>query len=360
MSSTESMARFYLAIFIAAAAVSYQNYIILFLSVMLIHTAIKRRCFLYSIFNINRRFSIENYFKSLLPDNNPSSVYIFNNKGEMVFANSVAEEEFSEIESVCQFGINKEKVLDLIPNDEEDIIIYEANNKTYQVNLKGYSEEDFIFAYFIDISEVIDLNKEIEKTQSEIIYTMGEVGETRSKETGQHVKRVALYSKLLATAYGLSDEEAEILEMASPMHDIGKVGIPDAVLNKPDKLDKQEFDVMKTHAKLGYEMLNKSNKPILQAAAIVAHEHHEKFDGTGYPRGLKGDDIHIYGRITAIADVFDALGSDRVYKKAWALDDILELFKNESGKHFDPKLVELFMENLDKILLIRDTHKDTL
>ena len=116
---------------------------------------------------------------------------------------------------------------------------------------------------------------------------------------------------------------------------------------------------MKTHAELGYNMLKHSNKPILQAAAIVAGEHHEKFDGSGYPRGLKGEQIHIYGRITAIADVFDALGSDRVYKKAWRLEDIIEHFKEQSGKHFDPQLTALFLENLDQFLKIRDRYKDT-
>ena len=115
---------------------------------------------------------------------------------------------------------------------------------------------------------------------------------------------------------------------------------------------------MQTHAMLGYGMLKSSNKPILKAAATVAHEHHEKWDGSGYPRGISGENIHIYGRITAIADVFDALGSERVYKKAWLLDDILELFNQESGKHFDPKLVTLFMENLDIFVEIRDKYND--
>ncbi len=132
--------------------------------------------------------------------------------------------------------------------------------------------------------------------------------------------------------------------MASPMHDIGKVGIPDAILNAPRKLTVDEFEIMKTHASLGYNMLKNSNKPILQAAAIVANEHHEKFDGSGYPNATVGEDIHIYGRITAVADVSDALGSDRVYKKAWILDDIMELFNKESGKHFDPKIINIFKE----------------
>ncbi len=200
--------------------------------------------------------------------------------------------------------------------------------------------------------------KDIEETQKEVVFTMGSIGETRSKETGLHVKRVAEYSYLLAILYGIPKEEAEILKMASPMHDIGKVGIPDDILNKPGKLTFEEFEIMKTHSELGYEMLKGSTKEILRASAIVAHEHHEKYNGKGYPRGLKGEEIHIYGRITALCDVFDALGSDRVYKKSWELEKILNLFQEESGEHFDKKLVSLFFDNLDKFLEIRDRYKD--
>ncbi len=142
------------------------------------------------------------------------------------------------------------------------------------------------------------------------------------------------------------------------MHDIGKIGIPDAILNKPGRHTKEEFEIMKTHAQLGFEMLNNSDRPIIKAAAIVAEQHHEKYDGSGYPKGLKGEDIHIYGRITAIADVFDALGSKRVYKDAWELDKIIELFKEEKSKHFDPELTEIFFDNLDKFLKIRDKYID--
>lgn len=209
------------------------------------------------------------------------------------------------------------------------------------------------------LGEITDLNREIEETQREVVFTMGSIGESRSKETGNHVKRVAEYSKLLALYYGLGEEEAEMLKQASPMHDIGKVAIPDAILNKPGRFDEEERRIMDTHAALGYDMLKHSNRPLLQAAAIVAYEHHEKFDGSGYPRGLSAQDIHIYGRITALADVFDALGSDRVYKKAWDDERIFTLFKEERGRHFDPSLVDIFFERLDEFLAIRETFKDT-
>jgi PAS domain S-box-containing protein len=242
-------------------------------------------------------------------------------------------------------------------------LMSKCNKKHYlQTTVKPIKDlQNNINSYLIistDITEVIELQKEIVETQKEVIFQMGAIGESRSKETGNHVKRVAEYSKALALLYGLPEEEAELLKQASPMHDIGKVGIPDDILKKPGKLTNEEFEVMKTHADLGYEMLKHSNRKILKTASIVAHQHHEKWNGFGYPRGLKGDEIHIYGRITAIADVFDALGSDRVYKKAWELEKILTFFKKESGEHFDPILVELFKNNLHIFLSIKEKFKD--
>jgi len=208
------------------------------------------------------------------------------------------------------------------------------------------------------IGEIYALNQEIEDTQREVIFTLASVGESRCKETGNHVKRVALYSEILAREYGINEQETDMIKMASPMHDIGKIGIPDAVLKKEGKHKKEEFEMMKTHAQLGYDLLKSSTRPILQAAAIVAQQHHERYDGNGYPQGLKGEQIHIYGRITALADVFDALGSSRVYKDAWEDEKIFDLFIKEKGKHFDPKLVDIFFENIEQFLNIRDKLKD--
>lgn len=236
-------------------------------------------------------------------------------------------------------------------------------NVIYLEGSKTINEWDryLIEIYCANVSvafENIYLNEEIESTQKEIIFTLGEITETRSKETGYHVKRVAEYSKLLALKYGMSEEEAEVLRLASPMHDVGKVAIPDSILNKPGKLTTDEFEVMKNHSVLGYSMLNHANSNIFKAASIIALQHHEKYNGKGYPNGLQGEDIHIYGRITALADVFDALSSDRVYKKAWMLDEILDLIQKEKGQHFDPKLVQIFFDNLDEILKIKEQYSD--
>jgi len=206
--------------------------------------------------------------------------------------------------------------------------------------------------------ESVMLHQEIVDTQREIIAKMGEVGEIRSQETANHVKRVAEYSYLLAVELGLSSTEAELLRTASPMHDIGKVAIPDAILNKPGKLTHEEYETVKSHTDIGYRLLRGSKRQLLRAAAIVAEQHHEKWDGSGYPAGRKGEEIHIFGRITAVADVFDALSAERVYKKAWSIERIKSFFREERGRHFDPNVVDAFFLRLPKLLEIRERLSD--
>ncbi len=356
MKPLDSILRFILGTFFIFIAIFLQEYSLFIISILLYITVYKKFCLAYYFLKINERLSIKNYYLTFLPKHNPSAVFIFDIKGNALFKNEAASREITCLSSIVDIDISQHQ--EIIKNDTLETVMFECKNKFYQIQLQGISKEKFLLAYLTDVTEVIELNDAIEETQREVIYAMGEIGETRSKETGQHVKRVAKYSKLLALLYGLSESEADKLRTASPMHDIGKVGIPDAILNAPRKLDADEFEIMKTHAQLGFDMLKNSSKEILKAAAIVAHEHHEKWDGSGYPRGLHGENIHIYGRITAVADVFDALGSERVYKKAWEMDKILELFEEQSAKHFDPALVKLFMENLDDFIEIRDRYKD--
>lgn len=198
-------------------------------------------------------------------------------------------------------------------------------------------------------ADIRDLNEQLIDTQKEIFAKLGDVIETRSQETGYHVRRVAYTSRLLALAYGLTPEDAEKLRMASPLHDVGKIGIPDAILNKNGKLTEEEFELIKTHTSIGYHLLKGSDQPIIEAGAIIAYQHHERWDGTGYPNGLKGEDIHIYGRITCLADVYDALRQKRHYKNSWSEAECLDYFKLNSGTFFDPTLVELFLANLAKV-----------
>ena len=201
-------------------------------------------------------------------------------------------------------------------------------------------------------SSLVDLNNEIEDTLRETIFTMGVIEEQRSKETSNHTRRVTEYSKLLAVKLEMSDRDIELITAAAPLHDIGKLGIPDEILMKADKLSDKEFEAMQNHAAIGYSMLSHSKRDMLKAAAVIAHQHHEKWDGTGYPWGLKGEEIHIYGRIVALADVFDALISERPYKEAWSLDETITWIKEERGQHFDPALVDVFIEYQDEFVAI--------
>jgi len=210
----------------------------------------------------------------------------------------------------------------------------------------------------IVILENIHLNELITSSQRELLYRLGEIVESRSNETGNHVKRVAFYSELLAQLIGLPEEEVELLKIASPLHDIGKMSIPDSILHKPGKLTGEEWTIMQTHAQRGHDLLCGSQLMVMDIGAIIALSHHEKWNGSGYPSGLEKNQIPIYGRITAVADVFDALGSDRCYKKAWPLADVLQLLEQESGQHFDPRLVKLLLDNLEKFLEIRDRFVD--
>ncbi len=194
--------------------------------------------------------------------------------------------------------------------------------------------------------------EQIKRTQLDIIHMLGRASEYKDNETGLHVKRMSEYSHLLALAAGWSTDEAEALLYAAPMHDIGKIGIPDAILQKPGPLTDEEFDIMRQHPIMGLHIIGDTPSPLLQLAKVVARTHHEKFDGSGYPAGLSGFDIPQAGRITAIADVFDALTSKRPYKDAWPLEKAFALLNDQKGKHFDPELVDLFISQRDKVAQI--------
>ncbi len=199
-------------------------------------------------------------------------------------------------------------------------------------------------------------DRDAEDTQRELVYIMSEIADKHSKETSNHVHRVSEYSKLMAKLLGYDEERAEMIRLAAAMHDIGKVGIPDHILNKQGTLDDDEFEIVKKHTMTGYDILKNSKLPLFKISAIIAHQHHEKWDGSGYPRGLKGEEINILGRIVALADVFDALSSSRTYKKGWSTSEIFAFLKSKSGIHFEPRMVELFMDNFGLFLDIRDRY----
>ena len=199
---------------------------------------------------------------------------------------------------------------------------------------------------------------ELKRTRLQVVQRLGRASEYKDNETGMHVLRMSHYSKVLALAYGFSEQQAETLLHAAPMHDIGKIGIPDHIMLKPGKLTDEEFEVMKTHPQIGAEILGEADSDLLRIAKSVALTHHEKWNGKGYPDGLKGEEIPIEGRIVAIADVFDALTSKRPYKEAWSVEKTMDLMKREAGEHFEPKLVELLEANLGAILEIKERWKE--
>jgi len=197
---------------------------------------------------------------------------------------------------------------------------------------------------------VHERTKALNQSRLEIIHRLGLAAEYKDNETGMHVIRMSYYCKIMATAVGMSKEEVELIFNASPMHDIGKIGIPDNILGKPGKLDAHERAIMEQHSEIGAKIIGEHDTPLLDMARTVALTHHEKWDGTGYPRGIKGENIPLVGRIVAVADVFDALVCKRPYKKAWPFEKAVAFIKEESGKHFDPGIVDVFVAHVDEIV----------
>lgn len=206
--------------------------------------------------------------------------------------------------------------------------------------------------------EVRKATEVILQRERDTVFRLCKAAEYRDPETGAHILRMAHYSQLIARNLGLSVEDQELLLEAAPMHDIGKVGISDNILLKPGRLDEAEFEVMKQHAAFGYELLKNSTSRVLQAGAEIALGHHEKFDGSGYPNGLAGGAIPIFSRIVAVADVFDALTSERPYKKAWTLEEAVDFLNAGAGSHFDPQCVQAFLNAFDDVLAIRDRYQE--
>lgn len=201
--------------------------------------------------------------------------------------------------------------------------------------------------------EIARLHAELVRTRSEIAFTLGEVIESRSHETANHVRRVAAMTEFLVLAKGGSAEKAGLVGLASALHDVGKIAVPDAILNKPGRLTADEFGIVRTHTTMGHRILSAcGGGPLFDLAASIALEHHEKWDGSGYPQGLSGEAICPEARLVAIADVFDALAGRRVYKAPWPLDRIVHELIAERGRHFEPAVVDLFLQNLEKILSI--------
>ncbi|MBT82772.1 MAG: phosphodiesterase [Alteromonadaceae bacterium] len=223
------------------------------------------------------------------------------------------------------------------------------------------AQKEFLEIYCINVSLVYEnlmITEEISETQKDIIHMLGNAVELRTKEVGAHVKRVAEISYKLAVMAGLSDDEAENIRRFAPVHNLGKVAIPDSILHKPGELTPEEWDIMKSHPKVGADMLSLSNKPMIKNAAKICYAHHEQWNGGGYPEGLKGEDIPVAARITALADAFDSMGSKRSYKEAWPKENIISEIEAQKGEQFDPQLAEILLANFDDFWALRARYPD--
>ncbi len=201
-------------------------------------------------------------------------------------------------------------------------------------------------------------NEELEETRFEIIKRLGKAAEFKDNETGNHILRMSRISAIMAKGLGLTKAECDLILQASPMHDIGKIGIPDNILLKKGRLDTDEWAIMQSHVYVGAEILKGNNSKLLNTAVEIVLTHHERWDGNGYPKGIKGEQIPLFGRICAVADVFDALTSKRPYKEAWPVAKAVSQIRNEKGKHFQPELVDVFIENLPEIIEISNHFSD--
>ena len=258
-------------------------------------------------------------------------------------------------------------VIFLTASDEKEMLVKAYRSGAVDYIKKPYFKEELLARigshlqlkdYKQNLEQKVEQKtKEIAETQVQLMYMLGGIAEGHSLETHLHVKRVSEFTHLLATHYGMDHKEAQMLKDASALHDLGKLGITDTILHKEGTLTQREFKEVKKHAALGARMISGSELPLLKTASIVCKQHHERYDGSGYPEGLKSEQIHIYGRIVAIADVFDALLFRRSYKESWSVEEVVAYFKENRGKHFDPNLVDIVINNLDDFLKIYGTQQ---
>ena len=248
------------------------------------------------------------------------------------------------------------------PFDTAEVLARVANlleTRSLYVRLRAYNEQleakvqERTSALWDTVAELERATLDLRLAQEETIHSLSLAAEYRDDETSRHIERMSRYCSIIAGALGIDEEERETIRLASKMHDIGKIGIPDSILLKPGKLTPEEFDTMKAHAQIGFEILSGATSTLASTAAVIAWTHHEKVDGSGYPRGLTLDDIPIEGRIAAVADVFDALTTNRVYRKAYTLLESLEILKQSRGGHFDPQILDVFLDRIDEVLVLK-------
>lgn len=278
--------------------------------------------------------------------------------------------EYREI-PVIVVTADRDEVVKTLALGANDFLAKPYNPAELRLRVMNHVRSKKLHDLTLDMNNVLEaevvkktaaLQKALEQSKEaeyEVSLRLGKAAEFRDQETGMHTRRISELSIVLGAAAGLSDEDCELLRQASPLHDVGKIGIPDSILLKPGKLDNSEFELMKMHTTIGGKILTDAGRyKILDAGRIIAEQHHEKWDGSGYPNGLKGEDIHILARIVAIVDIFDALTSERPYKKAFSIEKTSEIMHEGRCSHFDPRLIDLFFDNLDYFIYVKDLLKD--
>lgn len=258
---------------------------------------------------------------------------------------------------------DRNSVVDALKMGADDYIIkpfFVEEMKARAYNMLKLKERDELLNRSIDVLETNLFEKlhMIEKTQTEIIVRLGKAAEFRDDETGKHIERISEYVQIISNRIGVEKDQATLLKYAAPMHDVGKIGIPDNILLKPGRLTDEEFYIIKLHTVIGGRILGGTTLPLLELAREIALSHHERWDGSGYPFGLKGEEIPVSGRIVAITDVFDALTSERVYKAAWPIEKAIDYIRDQRGKQFDPMIVDAFLDMADNIIEIKLTKAD--
>ncbi|MCS6999015.1 MAG: HD domain-containing protein [Aquificaceae bacterium] len=278
----------------------------------------------------------------------------------LLIPDAYADPRFNkEVDKTTGYRTRNILAVPLIDSKGKVMGVFQAINK-----LSGaFGQEDMemlelLATYASNSLEAGMLYERIKSAYKETVMRLSHAAEYKDPDTYNHIVRIGLISSLMAQKLGFEEEYCYNLQLAAPMHDIGKIGIPDAILLKKGKLEGEEWEIMKRHTIIGYEILKDSENELLQMAARISLEHHEKWDGTGYPYGKKGKDICIEARITAIADVFDALTSERPYKPAWSVEQAQDYMLNLSGKHFDPELLKLFFDNLEEVMIIKREYSD--